>query len=292
MTFGVQTVSETLADGTSEPNMHALTFAINAGTASVGFGGSGFSTNITDLAAAILVDSGLTNAWFVGSATLTSAKLITPVLSLSATTLSLSLNGAARGASPINFSSSPLTVAGVTFNQAGKEGQASAIGATINLLGVLTGSADLTYSSQTVDADVNNDGNTDLFGAHLVTASLANPNISIGSGSFGLTVNSGTIGIADLTPAAAAGETREWTAIQASGLGASMTLGGFASATASNVNVDFNNATGALSTTDATPLDWAKDVGTDNAGALTPAPVIAGPTTINLSGGRRRSTAI
>ena len=79
---------------------------------------------------------------------------------------------------------------------------------------------------------------------------LTAPTLSIGVGSFGITLGgaAATVTIAALTPATPDG--RSWTAVQSSGLAGSLTLGSFVTATVTGVAINVNSATG------ASPLDW------------------------------------
>ncbi|HVP75835.1 MAG TPA: hypothetical protein VMS63_07420, partial [Gaiellaceae bacterium] len=131
--------------------------------------------------------------------------------------------------------------------------------------GFLTGSSGFDISKSTVNV-----GSPSLTGANLLVVTLTAPTLSIGAGSFGITLggSGATVTIAALTPATPDG--RSWTAVQSSNLGGSLTLGSFVTATVSGVAIDVNSAT------DASPLDWN---GVDGSGIT-----LGGTTAFSVSG--------
>ena len=118
---------------------------------------------------------------------------------------------------------------------------------TVAFGGFLTGSSGFDISKSTVDV-----ASPSLTGANLLVITLTAPTLSIGVGSFGITLggSGATVTIAALTPATPDG--RSWTAVQSSNLGGSLTLGSFVTATVSGVAIDVNSASGS----GATPIDW------------------------------------
>jgi hypothetical protein len=84
--------------------------------------------------------------------------------------------------------------------------------------------------------------------------------LTVGASGFGLSVTAGRATIA-LLRATGVGDTARWTAVKATGLGGSLTLGDFFSAGVSNVSVIVNTATGSFTdgssaVVTAAPLDW------------------------------------
>ena len=147
-------------------------------------------------------------------------------------------------------------------------------------------------SESTVDVAFAGGGTPDLTDASLFEIGLTNISVSTGSSSFGVELSSGSLGIAVLEPAAPATGTdsRYWLAISASGLAASLTLGGAGavSASVSNAMLAINSSGGASpSGVAASPLDWAADISVDGGQTYGSAnePVVEGQT-INFATGQ------
>jgi hypothetical protein len=88
---------------------------------------------------------------------------------------------------------------------------------TLNVFDFITGSAHFAITRQAVDVDLDGDGNAatgeQLNDAGLLTIGLDQLNVTIGGAGTGLSVTSGTLGIAILSAPVVAGDTRSWTAI-------------------------------------------------------------------------------
>ena len=94
---------------------------------------------------------------------------------------------------------------------------------SLNIEGILTGSANFVLCQTTVDATV---GGTTLTGATLMTVGLSGLTASAGAGVFGVTVSGGNLGIAVLeAPKPPTGtDSRYWVAVTASDLSGSLNL--------------------------------------------------------------------
>ena len=162
---------------------------------------------------------------------------VTALYNASSTATKLNWAGLDNGILPYAFDST-LT-RGLSFHLAGS--------ATVSFDSFVTGSA--TFAVTESDVDVTTPA---LTGASLLVISLTSPTLQIGAGSFGLTLGGvgSSVTIASLTPATPDG--RSWTAVQATGLTGSLTIGTLATATLTGVSIDLNSASG----TGATPLDW------------------------------------
>ncbi len=173
---------------------------------------------------------------------------------------------------------------------------AFSIGATtasFNIFNLFTGSASFVLSRSTMNISFTASGNPSLVGASLLQLSLGNLNLSLGVSSFGLTITGGTIGIAVLeapTPASGS-DSRYWTAVDASGLTATLSLGSSFSATVSKLAVQINKAGGSYVngsvTVAASPLDWNDDLqtpGTTTYGAkVNPGAGLPGPVDLTIT---------
>ncbi|MFM9067141.1 MAG: hypothetical protein ACKOUR_07420, partial [Planctomycetota bacterium] len=124
----------------------------------------------------------------------------------------------------------------------------------LNILDIITGSADFFLIPRTVDVDVNGGGMNqvsstgDLRGAKLLTfilrvpsASAASQALRIGIDGVGVEVSSGEIAIASITPADAA-DPRRWITVRARNVAASLTGLSDITATLSQIAVDVNQA--------------------------------------------------
>ncbi len=139
--------------------------------------------------------------------------------------------------------------------------------ADLNIFGILTGSADFAISISTINVTT-----PALTGATLLTLALTNVNLTVGVGSVGLTISAGNLGIAAITPPeSASGDTASWIAVDANDLAASINLGGFVTASVSDVSVQLNHASGDVAAGQAaSPLDWTQFNPAINPGKLLP----------------------
>ena len=191
--------------------------------------------------------------------------------------LTVKLNQASIGADPLDWTTVTSPPAGLpTFT--GAELSAAGELVNLNILGLLTGAARFAISKQTVAANV--DGTpgfstaTDLQDASLVTLWISLDEtapdpagayyLRVGVPGFGIQIDNGSLFVAALAPAAAT-DARRWVGVEASGLGAALSIP-LVSGTISNVNVDLNKASGV----GATVLDWTQDIGTWDGTTFTP----------------------
>ena len=91
----------------------------------------------------------------------------------------------------------------------------------------------------------------------LLTIALDQLNVSIGGGGTGLTVTSGTLGIAILNAPVAAGDTRSWTAITGKDIGITLNVPGIV-ATVTQGKVLVNRASGLKNGVAPTAVNWVK----------------------------------
>ncbi len=68
--------------------------------------------------------------------------------------------------------------------------------ANLNLFNLLSGSAAFAISVSTINVSFSGQGNPDLTNASLITIALSNLRLAVGTGSFGLAITSGNLGIA------------------------------------------------------------------------------------------------
>jgi hypothetical protein len=117
---------------------------------------------------------------------------------------------------PVTLRGSQLAVAGTLSN--------------LNIFDFVTGSANFALTSQTVDVDLDGDGNAStgeqLNDATLMTFALDELNLTLGADGVGLAVTSGALGIAILSaPAPATGtDNRSWVGLSAQNLGITLTI--------------------------------------------------------------------
>ena len=170
-------------------------------------------------------------------------------------------------------------------------------GATVDLFGFLVGSVNFEFSTDTVDVDLDGGGlgAGDLDDAGMTTIALSldealptDPEtltLTVGAAGFGVTVRDGTVKVATIGPKkplpAGVTDTRSWIVVEATNLGASLTLPGV-TATVSDVGIKINRASGLLNgTTAASPINWVTGVDVNESGTFTPAAVqiMGGPLT-------------
>ena len=292
--FARSTGSFRLSDGTTLTDVPYYTVGLANGTvfAGVNPGASneaGFGASATPLGAAIVVDSAGGRAWHalsaVGAGDLTGVDEV----SVHSGELAVDFNGTAGDGTAVDFGGTPLSVSttagAVLLADPAAAASVSARAATVGLFGLLQGSGDVTFRSSDVGADLGSGPEP----AHLLTFSVKDATVTLGSSSFGATFI-GDLTVAQVTPAAPTGpatDTRQWTALQASGLGGSLTFGTLAGATIVpgtgvvelNVAEGARNPDGVAGSGDETPaavLDWST--------ALTGAPVTLTDGTTTISG--------
>ena len=144
----------------------------------------------------------------------------------------------------------------------------------LDVLGLLTGAAHFDLQRDIVDLDLDHNGTIDVQDATLVTFTVdlngADKFLQVGTDTFGLRINDGTINIAAISakaPASPATDTRSWLAIQATGLSAVVALPAGMTAGVTGVKIEINRASGqaddgvaATPVVLAAPLDWTNAV--------------------------------
>ncbi len=133
--------------------------------------------------------------------------------------------------------------------------------ANLNVYNVLKGAATFAINESTVGASLGN--NVTLSGASLLTVGITGLTASVGSGSFGISVSGGSLGVALLEPSAPSTGTdsRYWLSVVGTALAGSLTLGAGVTASVSGGSVAINQAGGVdASNNAATALDWTKSL--------------------------------
>jgi hypothetical protein len=145
---------------------------------------------------------------------------------------------------PITFTARRLAVAGSLSD--------------LNIIGLVTGSADFALTWVVADIDVDGHPATSSAGDRLASATvltfaLTNPALVLGRSDFGVTINAGTLAIAAVTaPTPASGaDSRRWIAVNGTGLGVSLDLAGLVTADvqAGTGSIRVNKAQGVRSDT-------------------------------------------
>ncbi|MGZ6715887.1 MAG: hypothetical protein ACXVFG_14140, partial [Gaiellaceae bacterium] len=164
---------------------------------------------------------------------------------------SLNLNGNATfGENPADR----LTVAGVLIDLTDDQTIVSGDLASLDIAGLVSGSAHFELKRQTIHVT-----NSPAVEATLLTFALSNLSLSVGTPSFGVTINGGSIAIAAITPTATT-DPRRWLAVKGTDLSATLNLGSFATAVADHVSVMVNRFSG----TGATALNWDTSLDLNN----------------------------
>ena len=146
---------------------------------------------------ALLIDTTNKHAWHAVSAVIDAALQGINQVTLDSGSLSVSYNSTSQGKA-VDFTQTAVTIStgggagsDVTLDAADAVAEGSATGATVNLFDVVKGTADLTFKRDTVDAELNGDGEItladgDLNDAKLLTFSLSHPTLTIGSSGYGV----------------------------------------------------------------------------------------------------------
>src|SRR6185312_4328679 len=169
-------------------------------------------------------------------------------------TSDLDLNGDSTfGADPAD----QLSVAGVAIDLTDDKTVVSGDLTNLNIADLVSGSAHFEVTKQTIH--VNQGGST---AATLMTFGLSSLNLTVGTAAFGVTINSGSVAIAAITPTDAS-DTRRWLAVRGTELVATLNLGGFVTATLQHVEVRVNRFSGG-----ATALNWLTSLDLNNDGTF------------------------
>src|SRR5262249_8951478 len=123
------------------------------------------------------------------------------------------------------------------------------------LAGLVAGSAHFSVTKQLVNATVPPGSPSSLTNAPLLTVTLSNLQLRIGTNDVGLRITGGSLTVVSLAPADPA-DHRSWLAVNASGISGSLAVGSGAQATLAQIAVRVNKAT------NSTPLDWSTALGT------------------------------
>ena len=134
----------------------------------------------------------------------------------------------------------------------------------IDLAGLVSGKATFEFRKETVDVDVDGGGFSpapggDLDNATLLLIGLTGLELSVGVGDFGLKITQGSVYVASLAPSAA-GDSRRWMGVEATGLAATLNAGDLLSAGIANLELSINQASGG-----ASALNWTTAVDSDGA---------------------------
>src|SRR5262249_1304488 len=184
-----------------------------------------------------------------------------------------------------SFTATPVVVDGVTISLTQARLFVSGTLSSLNIAGLVSGSAHFEVVKDVVDADVDGtagfDPATDLNDAVLLTFALTSLQLKVGTDSFGISITSGEVRVATLAPSSPP-YTRRWLAVQASNVGASLSVGSLLSATLTDVAVQVNQASATAPAT-ATALDWTSAIDTDETGTFTATPVTVDGQAISLT---------
>ncbi len=269
-----------------------ITLALQNLSASVGAGGFGVAVTGGTLGLAFLEPVSSTGStdhryWVAVTGTGLSASLqLSTSVTASVTGLSIAINQAGGGASALDWTSAISLDGGSTFGGVGNTvnpGQdlptpvSLAIGFTVptlemsgtlsslNVFNLIQGSASFALSVTAavgVIVPVAGGGTTTLAGATLIQVGLSGIQASAGASGIGLAITGGDLGIAFVEPPSPASGTdsRYWIGVDASGLAASLTLGGV-TASASSLSIQVNRAGGKDPIGNAAvALNWMTDV--------------------------------
>src|SRR5918994_3951691 len=181
--------------------------------------------------------------------------------------LTIDLNEAGSWTAPTALVDPGAALPTPTFLPVTLRGAQTAVAGTLqnlSIFGFVTGSASFAMQSRLVDVDLDANGNgsdgDQLNDATLLTIALDQLNLSIGAAGAGLSVTSGRLGIAVLTPPKTATDDRSWLALSASNLGITLSVAGI-TATVTNGSLLLNQASPATNTRF---LDWATPTGPQN----------------------------
>ena len=267
---------------------------LSVGISGVGLTLTGGSVGIAVLSAPVPTTGTDTRSWTAVSANNVGVALDLPGITATVSNVALRI-GRASGlrdsvaAAPVNWVGADLTTNGlVDLDPAGaytagsglvnpgatlpapvdlsvkQRGDSLAISGTLanlNVFDFITGSANFAITRQAVDVDLDGDGNAatgeQLNDAGLLTIALDQLNVSIGAAGTGVSVTSGTLGVAILSAPVAAGDTRSWTAITGKDIGITLDVPGI-EATVEQGSVVVNRASGLKNGVAPVAVNWAK----------------------------------
>src|SRR6185295_13781542 len=122
---------------------------------------------------------------------------------------------------------------------------------SLNIANVVSGSAHFEVTKRTTTVD--SSGHVPVT---LITFGLSSLHLTVGTGTFGISITSGSVAIASARPTDTA-DTRRWVAVVGHELGASLNLGTFVTATLQHVELKVNSVSGSGT---PTVLDWTSDL--------------------------------
>ena len=266
-TFDITLGNPGTIDGHSDLKEYAV--GLTAGNVFIGTGygtsaAAGFSATITDLAAALFVDS-TGRKWYSVKAQVSGGLVGVDQLSINSGSLSVAYNSdASDGSAALNFGSPGRSVSGSTqkLDFTGATTSVSATGASVSIADVISAQADFTTRRRSSRTWIPMATRLSTSPAAPQTLTVNNFSLAFGGSGFGLAINSGSITVGSLSSTGST-DTRRWSGVQASGLSGSIQLGTVVSAAISGVAVELNSFAGASGATLATALvsDW---LGTDN----------------------------
>ena len=255
-----------------------LTVALSNLQLAVGTTSIGAQITSGTLTIGLLASATDSKRWFGLSSSGISASLVLPSVTATVSNLSISVNEASGGATPIAWATVPGNPLGpLSGPQLSADGDLS----DLSVFGILSGSAHVSFARQTVDVQLGS--TTFLTGATLLSFSLSlggGETLQAGVSGFGLTITNGTLLIAAIAPAASS-DGRRWIAVQGTGLAATLTIPGI-TATVSSVDVSFNGGTGG-----ASAINWTTNVGSYDAVSST---FTAAPVDVVTGGGSTQVT--
>ena len=221
------------------------------GSGDVGVQITGTSIDVATLAAADgrswlgIAAHGLGGSIAVGSAFSAQLSSVEVLVNRSSTGTALNWSGVAEVSTAIKaLTTEVLSVSGSVDS--------------LDIAGVVSGSAHFAVTKTLVDVDLPADQGPDLVDASLLTVSLSELQLSVGTADVGLQITGGSIDVAVLAPKPdAVADTRGWLAISATNLSGTVGLGPVLTATLTGVDVVVNRATGLHGAVAASVLDWS-----------------------------------
>ena len=188
--------------------------------------------------------------------------------------LTVDLNGAGDWAAPVELVDPGKALPTPVAMPVTLRGAQTAVAGTLsnlNLFDFITGGANFALSSQSVDVDLDGNGNAatgeQLNDATLLTVALSDLSLFVGIDGVGLELTGGSIGIGVISAPVVAGDTRSWTAVSANNVGVRLELPEI-TAMVSEVSLRIGRASGLKSGVPAAPLNWNTAIDLDPAGGF------------------------
>ena len=240
------TVSFSAGGGAPESGT-LLVFTLTSLGLEVGVPGFGLSiTSGTITVATLAPDAGIASRrWTAVSATGLAASIsVGGTFSATVASVTLNVNQSSPSAGAVNFTG----LAGISTPDGTVEVKGSLT--SINIANVVTGSAGFAITKADVAFSVG--GGAPETGT-LVTVTLDSLQLAVGFTGFGLAITGGSVKVAALAPAGGV-TTRRWTAVAATGVSGSISVGGAFSATVSGLQINVNSSSPVAGAVDFTGL--------------------------------------